>query len=403
MPFTSSSQGRTFSRNPSPHHHHTMLPSQKPPIGPPPRARLIVILTLFTVTTFAFALLFTAATTAWTATGTTPALLSPATTRAHTKPCPDDTATAELTIHAPESPFPLRNHAPHLGTDGEDIAALFRQLTRATPLSLVSTTPLQADTQEPEGMVVTADGSHLIISSTPKDPEATGPAMLLFSLPAGALLATLSLTSSSPSSPDKPEPHNGGLDSNATHVFLALSGSRPETTATIYSLSLADFALQPLLHFPSDHVGTLVAPPPATNLHRGPGRIAGMNWGSRTSYSFPLADRCTTQGSDDYVARVDNPSHFVDYQDCKLLTETSALCSGVSNLGDGEYRLGGLALVDVATMRPLHEVPVTLGSEQGTRMTMNPFDVAVVDGKLTFYWAPDQHNTSLYTYQADIV
>ena len=56
--------------------------------------------------------------------------------------------------------------------------------------------------------------------------------MLLFSLPAGALLATLSLTSSSPSSPDKPEPHNGGLDSNATHVFLALSGSRPETTAT---------------------------------------------------------------------------------------------------------------------------------------------------------------------------
>jgi hypothetical protein len=100
-----------------------------------------------------------------------------------------------------------------------------------------------------------------------------------------------------------------------------------------------------------------------------------------------------------------NPTYYVDYQDCKWLGHSARydgksvmLCSGVGTVGG--YHLGGLALVDVATMVPLAEVPITLASAKGTRMTQNPFDVSVVDGRLRLYWMPDQHESTVYVYEA---
>jgi hypothetical protein len=36
----------------------------------------------------------------------------------------------------------------------------------------------------------------------------------------------------------------------------------------------------------------------------------------------------------------------------------------------------------------------------GVPITQNPVDVAMVDGKLRLYWLPDQHNSTLYVYEA---
>jgi hypothetical protein len=33
-------------------------------------------------------------------------------------------------------------------------------------------------------------------------------------------------------------------------------------------------------------------------------------------------------------------------------------------------------------------------------MTQNPVDVSVENGKLRFYWMPDQRNSTLYVYEA---
>jgi hypothetical protein len=74
------------------------------------------------------------------------------------------------------------------------------------------------------------------------------------------------------------------------------------------------------------------------------------------------------------------------------------LCSGVATIST--YNLGGIAIVDLETMLPLAEVPVTMTSELGFAITENPVDVAVVDGKLRLYWLPDQHNSTLYVYEA---
>lgn len=78
------------------------------------------------------------------------------------------------------------------------------------------------------------------------------------------------------------------------------------------------------------------------------------------------------------------------------------LCGGVATIGTGdmEYNLGGIAIVDVETMIPLDEVPITLISALGSPLTQNPIDASVEDGKLRLYLLPDQHNSTLYIIEA---
>lgn len=63
--------------------------------------------------------------------------------------------------------------------------------------------------------------------------------------------------------------------------------------------------------------------------------------------------------------------------------------------------VGGLAVVDIETMVSYSEVPLTMVSDLGTPITQNPFDVALVDGKMRLYFLPDQRNSTLYVYEAE--
>ncbi|KAJ5191593.1 uncharacterized protein N7498_010578 [Penicillium cinerascens] len=117
-------------------------------------------------------------------------------------------------------------------------------------------------------------------------------------------------------------------------------------------------------------------------------------------------------------------SFFIDYQDFKflghqmlpkvILAHSDArestksvkrpiimFCGGVDTIGSlPSFYLGGIALVDLQTMQPIWEVPISMTSELGTPVTQNPIDIAVVDGKLRIYCLPDQHNSTLYVYEA---
>lgn len=136
------------------------------------------------------------------------------------------------------------------------------------------------------------------------------------------------------------------------------------------------------------------------------GTVVTLNWGSRKAsiwngHDKHLAPPKFTQPR----AVVRNPSSFIDYQDCKFLgryelyeIRSVMLCSGVADLAN--TRIGGIAIVDMETMVPLHEVPVTLVSEHGAAMTKNPMDVAVVDGKMRLFFLPDERNSTLYVYEA---
>lgn len=140
------------------------------------------------------------------------------------------------------------------------------------------------------------------------------------------------------------------------------------------------------------------------------GQIATLNWGSRNASLWDLASLPTSPPAGDFstpISVVRNPSFYADYQDCKFLgrpaiydSRPTMICSGVTTLANN-CTIGGLAIVDVASMVPLSEVPLVLESDLGTQITQNPFDVDVVDGKMRVYFMPDQHNSTIYIYEAE--
>lgn len=102
-----------------------------------------------------------------------------------------------------------------------------------------------------------------------------------------------------------------------------------------------------------------------------------------------------------------NPSHWIDYQDCKFLGHAKAyddravmLCSGIAKLADG-VEVGGVAIVDTQTLEPLMEVPITMRTDHGVLVTKNPVDVDVVDGRMQLYFLPEEGHATLYVYEAE--
>ena len=64
------------------------------------------------------------------------------------------------------------------------------------------------------------------------------------------------------------------------------------------------------------------------------------------------------------------------------------------------YDLGGVALVDVVTMRPLNEVPFQQYTDQRQVATRNAIDVQIVNGRLRLYLVADDDDSDLLVYEA---
>ena len=64
------------------------------------------------------------------------------------------------------------------------------------------------------------------------------------------------------------------------------------------------------------------------------------------------------------------------------------------------YDLGGIALVDVTTMRPINEVPFQEYTDQRQVATRNAIDVQIVDGRLRLYLVADDDQSDLLVYEA---
>ncbi len=97
----------------------------------------------------------------------------------------------------------------------------------------------------------------------------------------------------------------------------------------------------------ADHIGGIVHNTDDNSLH-------GVSWGSRSYYRWPLGPqgRVTNAGAPPERLRRQNPSFYIDYQDCKYLGRGEMLCAGLSTYqvgrGSTKFSLGGLELVDLA-------------------------------------------------------
>lgn len=338
-------------------------------------------------------------------------------------------STTNVTIYRNESFVPGNKlPLPHALTDGAEIIDLFLSLSSSTTWNLISKTKMEGDTGEPEGMVRVGDERLFVtsnqyteatvkynktINGTDRTAGAGYSHMLIYDLQ-GNRIANASLTP-----PGDLQYHGGGLDYDGRYIWITLAQYRPNSTATIARIDPLNLNMTRLFRV-DDHNGGIVHDI-FTN------ELVTLNWNAAngTTWSLngyprgfaPIPD--FTPPSRD----VPNPSFYIGYQDCKFLghhampnlllaqqggagSDTNLnpvrpvmLCGGVATL-DNDFSLGGLALVDLQTMQPLWEVPITLTSDLGVTLTENPVDAQVVDGKLRVWFMPDQHNSTLYVYEA---
>jgi hypothetical protein len=288
--------------------------------------------------------------------------------------------------------------------DGAAIAEKFRKLTRGSSWQLVNSIPVNFLTHHPQGMVKIGD--NIFVSSveikvpTKRFPQPvdgmdrdTGEGVgHLFKIDMkGNLVADLVLGEGSIY-------HPGGIDFDGRYIWVPVAEYRPNSKAIVYRVDPQTMKATEVFRFP-DHVGGIVHNADDKTLH-------GVSWGSRRFYRWTLdADgKPTNAGEAPEKLRSLNPSHYVDYQDCKYLSgQRQMLCTGVTEFRvtpeAQPFRLGGIDLVDLRDGRPLHQVPVPVWTPSGMDLTHNPVWIEATQAGLRGYFMPEDDKSTLYVYE----
>ena len=287
-----------------------------------------------------------------------------------------------------------------------DLADRVRKLTRASAWRQVAAIPVTFPTHHPQGMVKI--GNRLFVSSV-EIQEGTGPVAPradgydraagkgvghLFEIDMkGGLVSDLELGEGAIY-------HPGGIDFDGRHLWVPVAEYRPNSRSIVYRVDPDTMKAIEVFRF-ADHIGAIVHNTDDRTLH-------GVSWGSRRFYRWTLgADgRVSNAAAPPESLRTLNPSHYVDYQDCKYLAVRRMLCTGVTELrqspGERPFRLGGMDLVDLAQGRPVHQVPVLLWTASGMDMTHNPVFVEPRDSGLRAYFMPEDDRSTVYVYEVDV-
>ncbi len=283
---------------------------------------------------------------------------------------------------------------------GRLVSERFRQLTRGATWRLVSSQVLAFNTHHPQGLVKIGDTFYLssveVTTRTRRFPQPVdgvdrspgeGRGHLFKFDAAGQLQADLVLGEGSMY-------HPGGIDFDGRFIWAPVAEYRPNSRSIVYRVEPAAMTATEMFRYP-DHIGGIVHDLDDRALH-------GVTWGSRRFVRWPLGARGRVLTAS---ANRDNPAFYVDYQDCKALGHREMLCAGVSSYSragqETSFALGGLELVNLATNRPVHQLPVELWADSGVPMTQNPFWIEPspeTDGGLRVYFLPEDRESTLYTY-----
>ena len=279
------------------------------------------------------------------------------------------------------------------------------RLTRESQWRLTSSIPIRFTTHHPQGMVKI--GNTLFVSSveikvrTTRFPQPVGGYdrdtgegtghLFKFDM-TGTLIADIKLG-------EGPIYHPGGIDYDGRHVWVPVAEYRPNSRAIVYRVDPESLKAMEMFRL-ADHIGALVRNTDDNTLH-------GVSWGSRRLYRWTMAadGRITNADAPLESVRMLNPSHYVDYQDCKYAGARRMLCTGVTEMRSSPsaapFRLGGLDLVDLADGRPFHQVPVLLWTPAGIDMTHNPVWIEPTTRGLRGYFMPEDDRSTLYIYEVD--
>jgi hypothetical protein len=192
--------------------------------------------------------------------------------------------------------------------------------------------------------------------------------------------------------------HPGGIDFDGTQIWVPVAEYRPNSRAIVYRVDPANLRAEEVFRYP-DHIGGIVH-------DRANRALYGVSWGSRRFYRWgydAASNRVTGADTPPAQLRRLNPAQYIDYQDCHMAAPGLALCSGLNTYrqrADGaRFALGGIELVDLATLRPRWQVPVELWTENGLPMTQNPFWLEPHGAGLRAYFMPEDDRSRLFVYE----
>ena len=121
--------------------------------------------------------------------------------------------------------------------------------------------------------------------------------------------------------------HPGGIDYDGQNIWVPVAEYRPEQPLDrLPRRSRRRMKATEVFRF-ADHIGGIVHNTDDHTLH-------GVSWGSRRFYRWTLGrdGRVTNAGTPPEKLRTLNPSHYVDYQDCKYAGRRRMLCTGVTEM-----------------------------------------------------------------------
>jgi hypothetical protein len=275
-----------------------------------------------------------------------------------------------------------------LGLD-EVVTARVMQLTRNSVWKRVGSVPVSFRTFHPQGMVKIGDAFYVTSVEVHDRAAGKGVGHLYKISNRGALIADVTLGEGAIY-------HPGGLDFDGASLWVPVAEYRPDSRSVVYRVS-PDTMTAVRVFEVADHIGAIVHNTDDRSLH-------GVSWGSRRLYRWTLNEsgRVTNAHAPLDSIRSLNPSHYVDYQDCKYGGQSRMVCTGVTELrvsaGATPFRLGGIEVVDLRGGRPIHQVPVLLWTPEGLDMTHNPSWFEPIPGGLRAYFMPEDDRSSIYVY-----
>jgi Family of unknown function (DUF6454) len=264
------------------------------------------------------------------------------------------------------------------------VAERVTMLSRDSKWKPAGSVRMQFRTWHPQGLVKI--GRTLFLSSVEvrSDDRRSGVGHLFKIDMAGALVADLTLGEGAIY-------HPGGIDYDGTDIWVPVAEYRPDSRSIVYRVDPDSMKATEVFRF-ADHIGAIVHNTDDHTLH-------GVSWGSRRFYRWTIGNERAAPAS----AR--NPSHYVDYQDCKYVGGRRMLCGGVTEIRQGSqktpFRLGGIDLVDLDAGRPVHQVPVLLWTAGGLSMTQNPVWLEPTATGLRGYFMPEDDTSTLYMYDVE--
>lgn len=287
--------------------------------------------------------------------------------------------------------------------NSEEIIRRFTQLTAATTWQCVDEVKFAFRTGHPQGLVKIQDSlyvSSVEITAPPQKflspqngydrtpGEGVG---YLFHVDAnGNLVQKISLGEGAIY-------HPGGIDYDGEAIWVPVAEYRPNSRSIVYRITPETLDVSEMFRC-DDHIGGLAC-------NRWDDVLHGISWGSRAFYDWKPAGGQTwnEQESGPESSIFVNGSHYIDYQDCQFLEKTYMLCSGLNAYTFpkiGYVAFGGIELVDLESHLAIHQIPVALYSDTMRPMTQNPFFVELHQDCLRFYFLPDDHESTLYVYDA---